>query len=533
MVELATTIWADGPSSDPYEPDKAQIREWGTWVEGIITGLFNGGLIYSSKAALDADLARPANTMAWVLGDATVANNGIYRKIGASGVGSWTRVSDLPFSFIIASDAGAGTPNAIQATTSIPVSSSALVWMNIFEANTASPVTVSFNGGTALTIKTNSGNNVAAGGLIAGMIVLGIVSGTTFRLVSDQASAAIVAAAEAAQAAAEAARDEAELIVASTVRVDTVQEFNAGQQQQGRDNLGLGTAAVANIGRAVGDVIRWEDTDDGGFPTILTDSRIIMRKNAPTLDDPWTVAVMRKTDGLAGGTSSQVNFNLAALLDVTTVVATHQWSFLAQVNLTAAGGGEHVAAYAQANKNADGTLWAVCTEIRDAIANPTTGTLSAEIGIFVKGTDDNNNRYGIDIAIGAQDGLAGTNVIAAGLRIGPQHNDSTKAQFKKGIEIKGRGSLGLDLTNMDLAYSDRAIDLQSNTKLTWKDQDGSGGTIRGWIAWNSTLTTWQITGVKTASSATGGAASAPPANPVEYAEVQWNGNLRRVALYNP
>ncbi|PII38691.1 hypothetical protein T190_17060 [Sinorhizobium meliloti CCBAU 01290] len=29
---------------------------------------------------------------------------------------------------------------------------------------TASPVTVSFNGGSALTIKTNSGNDVAVGG---------------------------------------------------------------------------------------------------------------------------------------------------------------------------------------------------------------------------------------------------------------------------------------------------------------------------------------------------------------------------------
>ncbi|WP_457661246.1 hypothetical protein [Sinorhizobium medicae] len=74
--------------------------------------------------------------------------------------------------------------------------------MNVFEANTASPVTVSFNGGSALTIKTNGGNDVAVGGLTAGMIVMGIVSGTTFRLVSDQASAVLVAQAEAAAAAA-------------------------------------------------------------------------------------------------------------------------------------------------------------------------------------------------------------------------------------------------------------------------------------------------------------------------------------------
>lgn len=210
-MATAATVYRDYetdgiPSSGNHKVRKSEIRALLTGYESTINAfLSNGGLIYTSKASMDADLAHGANSSAWVIGDATVANNGIYRKIGGSGVGSWTRVADLPFSFIIASDAGAGTPNAIQASTSIPVSASALIWMNVFEANTASPVTVSFNGGTPLTIKTNSGNNVAAGGLTAGMIVMGIVSGATFRLVSDQASAAIVAAAEAAQAAAEAA----------------------------------------------------------------------------------------------------------------------------------------------------------------------------------------------------------------------------------------------------------------------------------------------------------------------------------------
>ena len=191
------------------------MRGWGAWVEGIITAFTsNGGLVYSSKAAMDADLAHAANSMAWVIGDPVSANNRVYGKVGASGSGSWARRADLPFSFIIASDAGVGTANAIQATTSIPVSASALVWMNIFEVNTASPVTVSFNGASALTIKTNTGNDVAAGGLTAGMIVLGIVSGTKFRLLNDQVSTAIVAAAEAAQVAAEAAQSAAEAAAA-------------------------------------------------------------------------------------------------------------------------------------------------------------------------------------------------------------------------------------------------------------------------------------------------------------------------------
>ncbi|MDX1170252.1 hypothetical protein GOL87_25320 [Sinorhizobium medicae] len=249
MAITAAEVWRDYetdgvPSSDAHKVKKSDARAWGAWVEGLINAFISGGgLIFSSKATLDANLAYAANTMAWVIGDATVSNNGVYGKVGASGSGSWTRRADLPFSFIIASDAGAGTPNAIQATTSIPVSSSALVWTNIFENNTASPVTISFNGGTALTIKTNAGNDVAVGGLTAGMIVMGIVSGSTFRLVSDQASAAVLAAAEAAQAAAEDAADRAEAAAATALA--TVATYGGSSSSDS-------SAAIAAMASALG-----------------------------------------------------------------------------------------------------------------------------------------------------------------------------------------------------------------------------------------------------------------------------------------
>ncbi|MEQ1406158.1 hypothetical protein ABK249_14550 [Neorhizobium sp. Rsf11] len=210
MATTAATVYRDYetdgvPASGNHKVKKPDIRTLLTGYEGIINAFTaGGGFIYTSRAALFADLAHDANSSAWVIGDATTAYNGIYMKSGASGTGSWTRVADLPFSFIIASDVGAGTANAIQATTSIPVSASALVWMNVFEANTTSAVTVSFNGGAPLAIKTNSGNDPSVGGLAAGMIIMGVVSGSTFRLVSDQTSSAIVAAAEAAAAAANA-----------------------------------------------------------------------------------------------------------------------------------------------------------------------------------------------------------------------------------------------------------------------------------------------------------------------------------------
>ncbi|ACI55683.1 conserved hypothetical fusion protein [Rhizobium leguminosarum bv. trifolii WSM2304] len=208
MPESALVIWADGPSSSPYEPDKALIRAWGYWVESTIGALSSGATIsFLSLAALNADLNHPAYTLAWVNGDPVAENNGIYRKLGASGTGSWTRFADLPYSFIAATATADGEPSAIEAVTGIPVSSSAMIVLDILEENDASPVTVSFNGGDPLTIKSNTGNDIATGGLLAGMRVLGTIIGNTFRLITDQVDAAIVAEAEAAMTAAIAARN--------------------------------------------------------------------------------------------------------------------------------------------------------------------------------------------------------------------------------------------------------------------------------------------------------------------------------------
>lgn len=204
--EIASPVDAAG---NPRAVENVDMQRWMTEVErAMLSFQAGGGIIFPDLATANASLAYTQNQMAWVIGDPVPANNGVYRKIGASGSGSWARLGDLPFSFIMATNAGAGTPDAIVATSSLPVPAAdgaALISLNITTDNTGSPVTVTFNGGPVLTIKTMSGNDVAPSGLRAGMIVTGFKSDSTFRLVTDQASAAIQAAAEAAQAAAEAA----------------------------------------------------------------------------------------------------------------------------------------------------------------------------------------------------------------------------------------------------------------------------------------------------------------------------------------
>ncbi|MBY3255587.1 hypothetical protein HFO09_07760 [Rhizobium laguerreae] len=195
-------VWGDYnvngvPSSGVKNMKKSEARAWAAWLESFVTAIgTSGGGVYLTRAQLFADLQHAENDSAWVLQDDTVDFNGIYRKVGASGTGYWTRVADLPYSVIIAEDAGTGTANAIQATSSQPISATSQVWLTVSTTNTGSPVTVSFNGGSPLTIKTNSGSNPVAGGIVGGSILIGKQEGTTFRLASDQASAAIQAAME-------------------------------------------------------------------------------------------------------------------------------------------------------------------------------------------------------------------------------------------------------------------------------------------------------------------------------------------------
>jgi len=57
-------------------------------------GVSAGGVVgKATKALLDADLAHPADTVGYVTNDSTAANNGLYRKTGASGAGSWVASS--------------------------------------------------------------------------------------------------------------------------------------------------------------------------------------------------------------------------------------------------------------------------------------------------------------------------------------------------------------------------------------------------------------------------------------------------------
>lgn len=187
-------VWRDFvtdgiPSSGNNNPKKPDIRSWASWLENLVTsGVLSSGPWFATKAAMTLGYA--ANTIAIVYNDPTAANNGLYIKSGASGSGSWTQLTSfLPgYQFVTASPTGASTANAIVASTSprLPAGDGvALVTLVVPATNTASPVTVSFDGGSALTIKTRTGEDPDAGELQQNDVVAGFVSGSTFRLISD------------------------------------------------------------------------------------------------------------------------------------------------------------------------------------------------------------------------------------------------------------------------------------------------------------------------------------------------------------
>lgn len=120
--------------------------------------------------------------------------------------GSWLKIGNLLVSFVRASNVGEGTANAIKASYTSPPLSDALIIFNTVATNTNSNVTVSFDAGIPLPIRTAGNNLPPAGGIVSGMMLAGVIDNGNFRLVSDLATAAFQAGAEAAYALAEAAR---------------------------------------------------------------------------------------------------------------------------------------------------------------------------------------------------------------------------------------------------------------------------------------------------------------------------------------
>jgi len=157
---------------------------------------------------------------------------------------------ELP-NLLISMTVTGGDENNIVAEANLPVPSGpgvAVFSVVIEEANTG-PVTI--NGKPLLS---NTGNPLAAGALAADGIYLFLDNGDSYRLLSDYASASIVAAAEDAAERAESAAAGVEYPVSYVPQTLTPE-----QQEQARENIGLGNSATRDVGTTAGTVAAGDD----------------------------------------------------------------------------------------------------------------------------------------------------------------------------------------------------------------------------------------------------------------------------------
>jgi len=90
----ALALKADASEVDAALALKADAAYVYGRLEELRQGQQAGMLGFATKADMDGDLAHPDGTLALVTNDSTPANNGTYRKQGASGAGSWLQSED-------------------------------------------------------------------------------------------------------------------------------------------------------------------------------------------------------------------------------------------------------------------------------------------------------------------------------------------------------------------------------------------------------------------------------------------------------
>lgn len=104
--KLRTALYGD-PTSSIHKPSREGVLDAFAELTNDFTDLKSdfdllktasiyGVQIYPDLNSLEADLNPEENAVVWIYEDTTDSNNGQYRKIGASGSGSWVRVGDVP-----------------------------------------------------------------------------------------------------------------------------------------------------------------------------------------------------------------------------------------------------------------------------------------------------------------------------------------------------------------------------------------------------------------------------------------------------
>ena len=160
------------------------------------------------------------------------------------------------------------------------------------------------------------------------------------------------------------------------------------------------------------------------------------------------INTLRDASAVSGGTVGYVNPTIWGRTITGATETSFEWTIVGVMdNYSAAG--ENVGVYGQGNKRSTGPTWGIVGEARDftQTANPTSGLVSIEAGIFANGTDTGLNRVAIDVSVGK--GVSGgtINTTSYGLRLAPTNQDLTQGQMTNGVTLVGNMTVGVQVSS--------------------------------------------------------------------------------------
>lgn len=293
---------------------------------------------------------------------------------------------------------------------------------------------------------------------------------------------------------------------------------------------------LAGGGRSVGDFIQYESfvgSQNQGIG-VKPDNPVWFRRDKDKVVEFAQVWLTRDIEADADRTLNELGYTSAALrIDCNVKQLAQegsQWPLTVTLKYTVptgdAGNAQHVAGFIGIDKfNPSAFMWAMNIGVRDYTANPTRGTVGAELTMAVAGTDNNGQRFGLHIACnsvgqnGGPDSQPGVNGVYAALVAG---GPAANVQFNRMVKLEGTGKVAIDMSEVTHESGDVAMRMVSGAKLQWGDAHNMLNAPKGQIAWFPAIQTFGFDGMKTQFSAGG---------LVGYKVVQFDGTELCIPVY--
>lgn len=205
--------------------------------------------------------------------------------------------------------------------------------------------------------------------------------------------------------------------------------------------VAVDSSEVSNTA-SVGMIPRFYDLGGTGSPA-LNVNRTYLYGNDARVDDIATLHVRRDVS-YTGGTAAFLNSALLVESNVTTTANPFDCGlFVVQQNQS--NGGQNFAMGSQANKLGQGPAWALVTETheKNAMPDPTTGTLGYELDIHANGTDANLQRIAIAIIAKREDPSGAPMTLGVGISI-ENGDPSGAARISRGLMFGRNGATDFD-----------------------------------------------------------------------------------------